>query len=407
MTDVDPRADGERDSPRAVEIFQFIDSLRIAKGGPVQTAFLLRRTLARHRIRSTLVTLDCDADLPTSARGAPIMRIDGAIPFFSAIVELDRLVARQNDSLPLFVLHGLWSPYTIALGVLLRRRRIPYVVFPHGMLDPVFRRLYPFRHAKKLAWWLVFERRLLNRAAAVLFTCQEERRLAARTFPGYCARGEVVPYGIENVPADREACLRAFRDAAPAVGTGPYLVFLSRVHHKKGLHLLIDAFRRVSDRYPEMRLVVAGDASNAYGDRLVARCRDDPVLSVRVVWTGMLTGAAKYGALYGARCFVLPSFQENFGIAVVEAMACGVPVIVGRGVNIHEDIVTAGAGLCCEPMLPSVEDALLRFLALSTAEQEAMRGRARALARERFSEDSFALGFSTLVRRVLGEVGNR
>ncbi len=271
------------------------------------------------------------------------------------------------------MVHGIWQFHSVAAWSGVLGTRTPLFVFPHGMLDPWFQHTYPRKHLKKRVYWMLLERWVFDRAERVLFTCETELELARRPFLNNRHRLAVNGFGIDAVPEDGEASAEAFRAAFPAVRNKRVLLFLSRIHEKKGCDLLIDAFADVALHDPDLCLVIAGPGEAALLERLQrhAKLRG---LGERIVWTGMLAGTLKWGALRAAEVFVLPSHQENFGIAVVEALASRTPVIITDKVNIWREIDTAGGGWVCDDTRDSVADALRRWAFETTPEvREALR----------------------------------
>ncbi len=250
------------------------------------------------------------------------------------------------------VLHGLWLGSSIAALRALKKstgKKPRFFVMPHGMLDPWFqrdasRRLKAVRNF--FYWWLV-ERRVVNGADALLFTCEEEQRLARQTFGGYKPRREInVTYGIPEPPPFTEKMRKAFLERVPGVGERPYVLFLGRIHPKKGVDLLVSAYlqflntEKLKTDFPQ--LVIAGPGwDSEFGRQVSVAIGSHP----RIHKVGMLEGDAKWGGLYGCDAFILPSHQENFGIAVVEALACNKPVLISNKVNIWREIAEDGAGL--------------------------------------------------------------
>ncbi|HTV51508.1 MAG TPA: glycosyltransferase, partial [Steroidobacteraceae bacterium] len=164
-----------------------------------------------------------------------------------------------------------------------------------------------------------------------------------------------------------------FLASFPQLRDRPFLLFLGRIHPKKGCDLLIKAFAAVASRDPELRLVIAGPDSLGSRRKLAHLVRHLGV-EQRVIWTGMLRGDAKYGALRSAQAFVLPSHQENFGIAVAEALACGTPVLISNKVNIWREVLESGAGLVEEDSVTGTTAMLERWMG-ATAEQRVAYGR--------------------------------
>src|ERR1019366_1589202 len=216
------------------------------------------------------------------------------------------------------IVNGLWQYHSFAVWQVLRRGDIPYYVFPHGMLDPWFRRTYPLKHLKKWLYWPWAEYRVLRDARRVLFTSDEERRLARQSFWLYRANERIVALGINPPPANADYLKEQFLAAHPRLHGQRILLFMSRIHEKKGCDLLIQAFAKLAHRDPVLHLVVAGPDQSGLVAKLKNLAKDLGVMD-RVSWLGMLQGDMKWGAFYSAQAFVLPSHQENFGISVAEA----------------------------------------------------------------------------------------
>ncbi|RYZ22405.1 MAG: glycosyltransferase [Sphingobacteriales bacterium] len=217
---------------------------------------------------------------------------------------------------------------------------------PHGMLDPYFQRAKgrKIKALRNLLFWVAVEQHLINNAAALLFTCQTERLLAREPFGPYRPKKQlVVGLGVDQPPPYTAEMTAALKALCPEIGTGPYLLFLSRIHPKKGLDLLIDAYLQAQEKFDNMpRLLIAGPGiDTSYGQQIAAKAKGNN----EIVFGGMLTGMAKWGAFYGCEAFILPSHQENFGIAVVEALACGKPVLISDQVNIYREIQSNNAGI--------------------------------------------------------------
>jgi len=275
------------------------------------------------------------------------------------------------------VVNGLWNFVTMGFVMALGGRQVKYVVYTHGMLDPWFSTTYPLKSFFKQIFWWIADGRVVNSAGAVLFTSEEERELARNAFYPYHPRERVVSYGSSDVPEGDETQERAFRSAAPGTLGRRYLLFLSRIHPKKGCDLLIEAFARVASGHPDLDLVIAGPDQIGIKPRLQKLAADLGV-SDRIHWPGMLQGDAKWGAFRSAEAFILPSHQENFGIVVAEAMACGTPALISNKVNIWREVEAAGAGFVEEDTSQGAEALMRRFLALDRTALDQMRKDARA-----------------------------
>jgi glycosyltransferase involved in cell wall biosynthesis len=213
--------------------------------------------------------------------------------------------------------------------------------------------------------------------------------LARESFWLYKARETVVSYGTKT-PPDNAAELRTqFLAAHPALQGKRVLLFLSRIQVKKGCDLLIEAFAKVAEQDPTLHLLMAGPDQTGWVAELQALAQTHGIAH-RISWPGMLQGDMKWGAFYSAEAFVLPSHQENFGIAVAEAMGCGLPVLISDKVNIWREIVEDGAGIVNTDSVLGTVNTLQRWISMSPAEKQSMGERARASFNTRFTVDAMA-----------------
>lgn len=304
------------------------------------------------------------------------------------------------------VVDGLWNYATWAAARVLPRAGVPYVVFPHGMLDPWFNRQGVAKYALRQGFWTVCEGPLLRGAARVFFTAEDEHRLArgALWFHGDFD-GQVVPFGVREPPAARPDEAAAFRRLVPGLGARPYLLYLGRVHPKKGADMLIEAFAQVARAHPETDLVIAGPEVAGWGDVLRGQAARLGIAG-RLHWPGMLRGPAKWGAFRGAEAFVLPSHQENFGLVIAEAMACATPVLTTRRVNIWREVEASGGALVREDTPAGTEDMLARFLAMPPGARAAMGARARAGFEAHFQLERTAGHIVEAIREAIDSKGS-
>ena len=355
-----------------MRILHIIGTIDPAGGGPQEVVRMLL-LYAPHGYTGEVVTLDDPGaaflqTLPFTVH--PLGSENGG--WYSA-----RLVPWLRSNRGRFdgvMLHGLWEFTALALLRTIAGRT-PYVVFPHGMLDPYFKRTFPLKHLKKWGYWLPVQYWVLRQAHRVLFTSNAERDLAAQSFWLHRWNPIVVGLGSEAPPQDMDRCAAAFCSICPSIKGERYLLFLGRIDPKKGCNLLIDAFAAVSGQDPGLHLVVAGPDSGDWRTQLQAVAEEKGVAS-RIHWPGMLTGDAKWGAFGGCEAFVLPSHQENFGIAVVEALACGRPVLITKPINIAPDLATDGCAIVEEDTAAGVRALLTRWIVLSPETRISMGERA-------------------------------
>ncbi len=282
------------------------------------------------------------------------------------------------------IVHGLWLYYGYAVrkqreAHKLKNNKAPKLfVMPHGMLDPYFQKAEgrKLKAIRNTVYWALIEKKLIARADALLFTCEEEKILARTTFKDYQPKREiVVSLGVDNPPAYHPAMRKAFCEKVTEAASAPYLLFLSRIHPKKGIDNLINAYIAQKDvKLP--KLIIAGPGlETPYGAEMLQLAQRSGNLDESIFFCGMLSGDAKWGAFYGCDAFILPSHQENFGIAVVEALACGKPVLISDQINIWREIKAAGAGLVAEDTADGTKEILNKFFS-AAAEDKKQLGKA-------------------------------
>lgn len=361
-----------------VKILHVIASLNPEHGGPMQGLRNYLPEIYSMGYRNEVVCLD---DPKEGFIGKDSFITHALGPNRRPWAYASRLLPWLKEELPRFqavIIHGLWLYHGYAVWKAVKwlesqgGQNVPRIfVMPHGMLDPYFQKA-PGRRLKAIRntiYWKLIEKRITSKATAMLFTCQEELRLARQTFSTYRPQKELnIGYGIATPPAFHPLMGEAFlKHCPPTVKEKPFLLFLSRVHPKKGLDLLIQAYATIlqdlklkgADQQKVPFLLVAGPGMDtAYGQSLKALVSTLGVGDF-VFFPGMLSGDAKWGAFYACEAFVLPSHQENFGIAVAEALACSKPVLISDQVNIWREIKQAGAGFVAKDNLAGTA-ALLR-----------------------------------------------
>jgi glycosyltransferase involved in cell wall biosynthesis len=366
-----------------MRILHIIGTLNPAAGGPSQAVRVLMGYAAIGYI-SEVVTLGDDPEAPfLKDIGFPVHAFGPANSTYGFNPRLVPWIKANRHRFDGVVVNGLWVYCGVAARRALAGTDTPYLVFTHGMLDPYFKRAFPLKHIKKWPYWLLAEYWNLRGAYRVLFTSEAEKRLAEQSFWLHRWRPYVTPYGAKGPTGDPEAMKQTFFEQCPQVKGRRYLLFLGRIHRKKGCDMLIDAFAKVAASDPELHLVMAGPDQEQWGAELQQTALQGGIAD-RVHWSGMTSGDAKWGAFYGSEAFILPSHQENFGIAVAEAMACGRPVLLSDQVNIAEEIAKDGAGFM-EPDTPEGTLHLLqRWIATSPEEREQMAAQALRSFHQRY-----------------------
>lgn len=358
-------------------------------GGPSRAVVEMCRALREQGVDILIATTDADGKgrLPVKL-GRRVLYQDVPAIFFprqwSEAYKYSKPLARWLDAhasdFNVVHIHAVFSHACMAAAKACRKKGVPYIVRPLGTLDPWS--LKQKRLRKKLFWHLSV-RRMLDGAAAIHYTALPEQKMAEEYLG--LARGIVIPLGIEVDSLDGAKKAEGHEEPDVSLNWSPYVLVLSRLHQKKGLELLVPAFLSLTERreFAEWKLVLAGDGDAEYVSSL-QRLVERKGAKGRIIFAGWLEGARKRAALRRASLLALTSYQENFGLCIIEALACGVPVIVSPHVNLAQDIQAERAGwvtkLDHDALTETLAEALRR-----KAEREA-RGRAgRELVKKRFT----------------------
>ncbi len=379
-----------------MKILHIISSVNPAGGGPIEGVKQLGTALIEAGHQVEIASLDApDAEwvaecpLAVHALGPPL----SGYCYSKHLIPWLRAHQRNYDAV---VINGIWQFHSLGAWRVLRHGGTPYVIFTHGMLDPWFKKHYPLKHCKKWMYWPWAEYRVLRDARAVLFTCEEERRLAGESFWLYHCKEVVVSYGTAQPSGSAELERREFLERYPELQGKRLVLFMGRIHPKKSCDLMIEAFARVLREHPSWHLVIAGPDQVHWQIQLEHQAARLGI-TTRITWTGMIAGTLKWGALRAAEVLLLPSHQENFGIVVAEALAVGVPALISDKVNIWREVEIDGAGIVAPDTLAGTCHLLRAYLHLSTGEKLQMREAARNCFAERFEIRHAAATLHTLL----------
>jgi glycosyltransferase involved in cell wall biosynthesis len=360
-----------------LKVLHVIPSVSDRSGGPAQAIFPMCRALQAKGVEILLVTTDAGLKLKENL---PVQLDYKNVPtlFFPSQLgksfKFSRPLAKWLDqnvaSFDLVHVHAVFNHACIAAASACRKHGLPYVVRPLGTLDPWGMQQ---KRLLKSAFWHLSGKRMLRGASAVHYTARAEKEAVEESLG--INHGNVVPLGIDLEIAE-SALNESQQHQLPA---GPYVLVLSRLHPKKGLEILLEAFTalRQDTRFKEWRLVLAGDGPPDYVK--VLRKKASP----EVLFPGWLDGDAKKLFLRKAALLALPSYRENFGLCVLEALTCGVPVIVSPHVNLSEAIEAAGAGWIAAVDASALAETLKE--ALGSESERAKRGEAGKLMAQRFT----------------------
>lgn len=368
------------------KVLHVIPSVGALRGGPSMMIRNLARNLASAGVETHVAATDDNGidrmNVPTGVAIASEGVIDWYFPrqarFYTFSWPLSQWLSKHVADYDAVHIHALFSFATLPASYYAAKQGIPYVIRPLGTLNEwgmTNRRPW----LKKLSFQLI-ESRILRHAAAVHFTSDQERIEAEKL--QVVRNAKVIPNALTDIPAAADPGL--FRSKYPQLEGRRVLMFLSRLDRKKGLDLLLNAFAILKKEIPDLALVIAGNGESEYRSELQRQAKELGIQE-SIVWPGFLSGDLKWSAFAGAELFVLPSYSENFGNAVVEAMAAGLAVVVSDQVAIHPEIAKSAAGdvVPCDPH--RVAASILRLLR-DPASRQVMATNGRQLVAREYSQ---------------------
>lgn len=390
----------------ALRILHVIPSMASEAGGPPVVCAGLTAALTARGHQLAIATLAEPGKTPvTLAPGIQFHAFppDRADSSYGHSAPLATWLDQNVSSFDLLHLHSLWQFPTFAAARAAWHHQKPYIVLLNGMLDH-----YSIHHrsyAKKRLYWLWRERRIHCRAAAIHCLNRAEIRRAVpwiKTFPKFILGNGIDAGELAALPARG-----AFRAAHPDLADKPLVLFLSRIHPKKGLDRLIPAWQQVAREMPDARLLIAGSGDAAYLASLKALIAAHRLES-QMLFLGQLVGPAKWQVLVDADLFVLPSHQEGFSMAITEALAAGCPPVVTEECNFDELEPAPPAPpsgiIIRNGDMPAFAAAILQLLR-DPARRHALASAGQSLVSSRYTWQNIAAQLEQTYRQILSGQG--
>ncbi|HEY9749715.1 MAG TPA: hormogonium polysaccharide biosynthesis glycosyltransferase HpsP [Allocoleopsis sp.] len=395
-----------------LRVLQIVPSISLVYGGPSQMVLGLSKALGAEGVEVTILTTDSNGDTGQAPLDVPLDRPveqDGyqiryfrCSPFrrYKFSLGLLQWLAQQAHGFDVAHIHALFSPVSTAAAMIARSQKLPYILRPLGTLDPA-----DLRKKKQLKqiYAALLERPNLAGAAAIHFTSDQEAKISERF--GLTTKDLVMPLGVSlpNLPAD----LTMIRSEMGIPSDRPVILFMSRIDPKKGLDLLLPALENLLAADLKFHFVLAGGNPQdpAYEKAIAQQIQASP-LAAHTTITGFVSGTRKVALLKSADLFVLPSYYENFGIAVAEAMAMGTPVVISDQVHICEEVrqVEAGWVGSCDV---SAFTNLLKAALQDATERQRRGQQAEAYAKQHYSWSAIAQHMIGAYQQILATQSQR
>ncbi len=393
-----------------MKVLQIIPSISLVYGGPSQMVKGLAAALANRSVEVTILTTDANGDTGEAPLNVPLdrpveeqgyyIRYFRCSPFrrYKFSVNLLQWLSQHAQEFDIAHIHALFSPVSSAAATIARWQKLPYLMRPLGTLDPADLRKKRFL---KQIYTTLWERGNIAGAAGIHFTSSIEAKISDRF--GTQTPGFIVPLGVQLPPLPEPGKARQKLQIPAEI---PLILYMSRIDPKKGLNLLIPALEILLNEKFEFQLVLAGSnpQNPGYVEEIRQQIQSSPLRQC-TQFTGFVTGEEKAALLRDADLFVLPSYYENFGIAVAEAIASGTPVVISQGVYIWEEIQNTEAGWVCECDVNSLAHSLR--LALSSSLERQRRGKnGVAYAQNHYSWAAIADQMITIYEQLITQKKN-
>ena len=374
-----------------MKILHLITTLSLRYGGPVPVCKEMCRSLVEVGEDVTIYTtnldfpkgcLDVPLNQPITQDGYTIWYFPVQFSPYIVSWQLAKALHKNIKQFDLVHIHGLYRFPQAVTAFFARKYKIPYVVMVHGTLDPFLFNKKKNRRLKRIYEFLVVNRNL-NKAIALHFTSEEEMRLVEPL--KLKAKGMVIPNGLD---ADKYVNLPSygrFREKHN-LSNAKIILHFGRINFKKGLDILVKAFAQVTRKRDDVRLIIAGPDNENYSVEVRKWLTQENIYS-KAIFTGMLEGDDALEVLRDADIFALPSYSECFGMAVVEAMACGLPVVISNKVNIWREIDETKVGLVTSCDADEVATCFLKLLN-NENERNRLGEAGKSFVREKYSWDS-------------------
>jgi glycosyltransferase involved in cell wall biosynthesis len=364
-----------------VRILRIISCINPTSGGTVEA--LKQSSLALQAKGHTIHIVSLDNPNQAFLSSFPFMvhPLGPCFGKYSYTPRLSKWLEKHLRTYDSVIIEGIWQFHSFAAAKACKLQSVPYLLFPHGMLDPWFKHQYPLKHLKKSLYWRLFEHTVLKNAHAVCFTTEIEMQAAYNSFLPYACNPVVVPIGTHVPQSDFSSYIRSFHQQINHYPNERILFYLGRIHLKKGVDLILKALASINQANPKalkgIHFVIAGPVEDSgYKIFLETLIQKIAPTALRVTVLEPLLGDLKWGALQGSDAFILPSHQENFGMSVAEALGCNIPVLISNKVNSHPWIQQMQAGIVCEPTAASVQSMIKDWISWDAKKIQQMKANA-------------------------------
>jgi len=379
-----------------MKVLRIIPSIDPKQGGVAEAVRLSTKIFSRSEIEIEVLCFDEAKEKFVEDFPSVTHAIGKGISSYSFSLNYLKWLMTHVKNYDLVIIDGLWQFHVFG-GYICKLKKVPYAVYTHGMLDPYFNQ-FKLKYLKKLPFWFLVERNIIHMAEKTIFTCEDEKMISKNSFPLMKSDAIIVTLGIEKIDKDKDALVKSFLDNCNVPKNKKIALYLSRIHEKKGIDILIDVVYENRNILNDYIFAIAGT-----GDINLEKELKQRVIKYKIeknfLWLGHISGDIKWGAFNIAEFFILPSHSENFGIVVAEALSQSTPVISTNKVNIWREIDKYKAGFISNDDKKGVANSIKHYIFLSKEEKEQMKQNSLACYENSFSIDAFKKDFNNLIKQ--------
>lgn len=383
-----------------MKILRIIPTMNPKKGGVAEAARQSALLMMQENVKIDILSFDHSNETWMKNKEFHTIGLGQYLSSFAINFKYIPWLFENIRKYDLVIIDGLWLFHVLG-GYVAKLKKVPYVVYTHGMLDPYFNQ-NKLKYLKKLPFWFLIDRNVLNMASQVIYTCEEEKLTSRNSFPFYYPKEYVVTLGIERSSTEKNLLESLFYNTFHEVKGKKIVLYLSRIHPKKGLNLLIEAANQNKKFLGDHIFIIAGSGDENYIDKLKSLIKKYSLESY-FKWVGNLSGDLKWSAFYSADTFILPSHQENFGIVVAESLSLKTPVLITNKVNIYHEIIDYKAGLVVEDTIVGISNLLEKYINMTQDEYNEMSENTVKCFEACFSNEAYKRDFFKLIAKVQNE----
>tara|TARA_B110001454_G_scaffold43442_1_gene42542 strand:- start:278 stop:1453 length:1176 start_codon:yes stop_codon:yes gene_type:complete len=382
---------------RRLKILRIISSLDPKFGGPPAGILDSSEQLFKEGFQVDIATCDKKKIKNTKFKNIRIINFSSYIAGnYKFSLHFFFWLIKNKHNYDYFIIHGLWQFATLAARLVLKNK---YLVFVHGQLDPFFKINLLKRIKKKIYWFLIEKKNLLNSKSLLLTSIGEKESLKKTYVNTNRIKKNIIKYGIFKKKINKQNALKKFYTKFPSLKHKNFYLFLGRFHEKKGCDIIINSVKKLNNDFKNKILFagpIIGSSYESYIKNLVNKYN----LQKKIFFSDALYGDLKWGSILASKGMLLASHGENFGISIVESLSLGKPVVTTHKVNIARDILKYKAGLVSLNTVNSFSRKLNKFNKLNKKELIKISNNALKCFKDNFDLSSTKNSLGTLLKKI-------